>query len=218
MMIKRALFLSLALLAANSANIALAETAAPPAAQLDMAKAKQTAEQTCAACHMADGNSIIPTNPKLAGQHAAYLSKQLHNFQPANGKSAERPSAVMMGMAANLSDGDIKALAAYFSQQTLKPSAAADKTTLALGQRIWRAGDASKGLPACAGCHGPAGAGLPTQFPRLGGQFSVYTEAQLRAFRAGERSNDPNSVMRTVALRMTDPEIKAVTDYMAGLR
>ena len=214
-MIKRALFLSLAF---ATTNLALAQTPAQPAAPLDMAKAKQTAGQVCAACHTADGNSMIPVNPKLAGQHAAYLTKQLHNFQSVGGKPPERASPVMMGMAATLSDSDMKALAAYFSQQTLKPSASANKATQALGEHIWRAGDASKGLPACAGCHGPAGAGLPAQFPRLGGQFSAYIETQLKAFRSGERANDPNSMMRTIALRMTDPEISAVSDYAAGLR
>jgi cytochrome c553 len=124
----------------------------------------------------------------------------------------------MGGMAAGLSDEDITGLAHYFAAQKLQPEAAKSLTTIEQGQKIWRAGIASKGVPACAACHGPAGAGLPAQFPRLAGQFSDYTEAQLKAFRAGERANDPNKMMQTIALRMTDPEIKAVADYAAGLR
>ncbi|MBS0372441.1 MAG: cytochrome c4 [Proteobacteria bacterium] len=211
-MIKRSLLLSL-LLAAGAVQ---AEEKA--SAQPDLAKAKQTAETVCVACHGADGNSQIPTNPKLAGQHQEYLAKQLRNFKSQDGKPAERANPVMGGMAAPLSDDDIKGLAAYFAGQQLKPEAAKSKATIELGQKLWRAGDLKRGIPACAACHGPAGAGLPAQFPRLSGQFADYTEAQLRAFRAGERANDPNKMMRTIALKMTDPEIKAVADFAAGLR
>ena len=135
-----------------------------------------------------------------------------------DGKPAERANPVMGGMAASLSDDDIAGLAAYFGGQTLKPDAAKNKASIELGQKLWRAGDLKRGIPACAACHGPAGAGLPAQFPRIGGQFADYTEAQLKAFRAGERANDPAKMMRTIALKMTDPEIKAVADYAAGLR
>lgn len=198
-----------------TAPVALAVEA--PAAQPDLAKAKQTVTQVCAACHTADGNSIIPQNPKLAGQHAAYLYKQLRNFKSWGGKPAERQNAVMNGMAAPLEDADMKALAAYFSQQKPKLGEARDRQNVELGQKIWRGGDVSKGLPACAGCHGPAGAGLPAQFPRLQAQNTEYTEAQLKAFRAGERANDTNKMMRMIAARMSDVEIKAVADYIAGL-
>ncbi|WP_374486736.1 cytochrome c [Zoogloea sp.] len=211
-MIKRSLLLSL-LLATGAVQ---AEEKA--SAQPDLAKAKQTAETVCVACHGADGNSQIPTNPKLAGQHAEYLAKQLRNFKSQDGKPAERANPVMGGMAAPLSDDDIKGLAAYFAGQQLKPEAAKNKASIELGQKLWRAGDLKRGIPACAACHGPAGAGLPAQFPRLSGQFADYTEAQLKAFRAGERANDPNKMMRTIALKMTDPEIKAVADFAAGLR
>lgn len=211
-MIKRTFLLAL-LFAAQASH---AETAQKPAP--DLAKAKQTAEQVCGACHGPDGNSAINANPKLASQHASYIEKQLHNFKPANGKPAERNNAVMAGMVAALTPEDMKALALYFSQQKLKPDAAKNKATVEFGQKLWRAGDSSKGIPACAGCHGPAGAGVPAQYPRLGGQFAEYTEAQLKAFRDGTRANDANSMMRTIALRMTDPEIKAVADYAAGLR
>ncbi|MGC3963387.1 MAG: c-type cytochrome [Rhodocyclaceae bacterium] len=223
-MIKRMLCLSLTL----SATVAVAQTGPQTAAKLDMAKAKQTAEQVCAACHGADGNSVITANPSLAGQHASYIYKQLHNFKGWEGKQPERPNAVMTAMATPLSDDDMKALAAYFSQQKAKPAVAHNKDTLDLGRRLWRGGDQARGLPACAGCHGPAGAGLPSQFPRLAGQHPEYTEAQLKAFRdvtdaskpdsPHVRANDPNSMMRSIALRMTDPEIKAVADYIAGLR
>lgn len=211
-MIARIAILSLAL----TATTVFAET--PATSKPDLAKAKQTAEQVCAACHNVDGNSANPIYPKIAGQHPDYLYKQLHNFKGWNGKAAERNNAVMAGMTAALTDVDMKGLAAYFAQQKQKPDAAKNKQTLEFGQRIWRAGNAGTGVPACSGCHGPAGAGLPSQYPRLQGQFADYTEAQLKAFRAGERANDPNSMMRTIAVRLTDPEIKAVADYIAGLR
>ena len=211
-MIKRSLLLSL-LLATG-----LVQAQDKAAAQPDIAKAKQTAEQVCGACHGIDGNSQIPTNPKLAGQHAEYINKQLTNFKSQDGKPAERANPIMGGMVATLSEADMKGLAAYFASQQLKPESAKNKATIELGQKLWRAGDIKRGIPACAACHGPAGAGLPAQFPRLAGQFADYTEAQLKAFRAGERANDPAKMMRTIALKMTDPEIKAVADYAAGLR
>jgi cytochrome c553 len=211
-MIKRSLLLSL-FLATGAVQAEDKATGQP-----DLAKAKQTAEQVCGACHGVDGNSQIPTNPKLAGQHAEYLFKQLKNFKSDGGKPAERANPVMAGMAAMLTDDDAKGMAAYFASQTLKPESAKNTATIELGQKLWRAGDLKRGIPACAACHGPAGAGLPAQFPRLSGQFADYTEAQLRAFRAGERANDPNKMMRTIALKMTDPEIKAVADFAAGLR
>ena len=189
-----------------------------PVAKPDLAKAKQTAETVCVACHGADGNSIAATFPKLAGQHEAYLYKQLGEFKSTDGKPAVRVNVTMAPMAASLSEADMRGLAAYFSQQKQKPELSKNKQTIEFGQKIWRAGDISKGLPACAGCHGPAGLGIPGQYPRLQGQYADYIEVQLKAFRAGERSNDPASAMRTVALRMTDAEIKAVADYTAGLR
>lgn len=211
-MIKHSLLLSLLL--ATGAVQAQDKAAAQP----DLAKAKQTAEQVCGACHGTDGNSQIPTNPKLAGQHAEYLNKQLRNFKSEGGKPAERANPIMGGMVAALSEDDMKGLATYFAGQQLKPESAKNKASIELGQKLWRAGDIKRGIPACAACHGPAGAGLPAQYPRLSGQFADYTEAQLKAFRAGERANDPAKMMRTIALKMTDPEIKAVADFAAGLR
>lgn len=211
-MILRSLMLSFAL----AAGAVHAEEKA--AAQPDTAKAQQTATTVCAGCHAADGNSVAAVNPKLAGQHPEYIYKQLKNFKAADNKPAERSNPIMGGMVAALDDADMKGLAAYFSAQKLKPDAAKDAKSVEAGQKLYRAGDAAKGLPACAGCHGPAGAGIPAQFPRIGGQYAEYTEAQLKAFRAGERANDPNQMMRMVAIKMTDPEIKAVADYIAGLR
>jgi cytochrome c553 len=112
----------------------------------------------------------------------------------------------------------MKNVAAWFASQKAKPEAARDQAKIALGQRLWRQGDFKKGVPACAGCHGPAGAGIPAQFPKLAGQFPEYTEAQLKAFRGDERNNDPESMMRTIAAKMSDVEIKAVAEYASGLR
>jgi len=181
-------------------------------------KAPAAAGQVCAACHAADGNSIAPANPKIAGQFAEYLNKQLRDFKAQGGKAPLRESAVMNGMVANLSDADIQGLAAYYAGQPLKPAAAADKELAALGQKLWRGGDAVHGIPACAGCHGPAGAGIPAQFPRLAGQYAEYIAGQLTAFREGKRTNDVNGVMRGVAAHMNDGQIRAVAEYAAGLR
>ena len=196
------------------AGLAAAQDAAKP----DLAKGEQLARQVCVACHAADGNSIAPANPKLAGQHANYLYKQLTNFKAQGGKKAARENALMAGMVANLSDPDMRALAAYYAAHKLKPAAAGDKDLAALGQKIWRGGIADKNVAACAGCHGPDGAGIPGQYPRLAGQFAEYVDAQLKLFRAGGRANDPNGMMRGVAARMSDEEIKAVAEYAAGLR
>jgi cytochrome c553 len=201
-------------------NRAVALAAAMLAAGMAMAQDKvpAAASQVCAACHAADGNSIAPANPKIAGQMAEYLNKQLRDFKPQGGKPPLRESAVMNGMVASLSDADIKGLAAYYAGQALKPAAAADKELAALGQKLWRGGDAVHGIPACAGCHGPAGAGIPAQFPRLSGQYAEYISAQLTAFREGKRTNDVNGVMRGVAAHMNDGQIRAVAEYAAGLR
>jgi len=187
-------------------------------AKADPAKGKAIAESICVACHGADGNSPISANPKLAGQVEEYIGKQLKNFKPVGDKPAVRNNPIMAGMAAPLSDEDIKNVAAWFSSQKQIPAAAKDEKQIALGQKIWRQGDFKKGLPACAGCHGPAGAGLPAMYPRLAGQFQEYTEAQLKAFRVEERANDPEKMMRMIAAKLSDNEIKAVAEYAAGLR
>jgi cytochrome c553 len=184
----------------------------------DLLQARQLVTQICAACHAEDGNSTLPANPVLAGQHADYTLKQLINFRPQDGKPAERPNAVMAGMVATLSAGDLRNLAAYFEAQKPGPRAARDPELAKLGQSIYRGGIVAKNVAACTACHGPNGSGIPAQFPRLAGQFAEYTAAQLRAFRAGERANDPNRTMRAVAERLSDREIAAVAEYIAGLR
>jgi cytochrome c553 len=184
----------------------------------DAAKAEGIAKQVCAACHAADGNSTASANPKIAGQLAEYLHKQLKDFKPQDGKKPARESAVMTGMVANLSEADMKGLAAYYAGQALQPAAAADKDLAQLGQKIWRGGNLATGVPACAGCHGPSGAGIPAQYPRLGGQFAEYVVAQLKAFQEGRRANDSNAVMRSAVAHLTDREIRAVAEYAAGLR
>jgi cytochrome c553 len=181
-------------------------------------KAQWIAGQVCAACHAPDGNSVAAANPKIAGQIAEYLQKQLRDFKAQSGKKPLRESAIMNGMVANLSDDDMKGLAAFYAGQGQKPAAAGDKDLAALGQKLWRGGDSTHGIPACAGCHGPAGAGMPAQFPRLSGQFAEYIAAQLTAFREGKRTNDQNGVMRGVAAHMNDGQIRAVAEYAAGLR
>ena len=184
----------------------------------DLAKAQQIASQVCAACHAADGNSTQAANPVLAGQHAEYTVKQLTDFKPQSGKPADRPNPVMAGMVANLSADDMRGLAAYFGNQKPKPRAAHDAQLAKLGQAIYRGGILSKSVAACTACHAPNGAGVPAQFPRLAGQYAEYTSAQLKAFRSGERANDPNRTMRMVAEKLSDKEIAAVSEYIAGLR
>jgi cytochrome c553 len=187
-------------------------------AKPDAAKGQAIAGQICAACHANDGNSQMAANPKIAGQFYEYLHKQLVNFRSQGGKKPERDNAVMAGMTANLSADDLRNLAAYYAAQKLKPAAARDKDLAGLGQKIYRGGNTATGVAACSGCHGPAGTGMPVQYPRIAGQFPEYIEAQLKAFRAGTRANDPNGMMRSVAARMSDREIQAVSEYVAGLR
>jgi cytochrome c553 len=184
----------------------------------DPAKAQQIVTSVCAACHGADGNSAIPTNPSIAGQPAEYVYKQLNNFKSAGGKPAERPSAVMTAMVANLSSDDMANLAAYFASKEAKPRDARNAELVKIGQTIYRGGVIGRGVPACASCHGANGAGIPAQFPRLGAQHAQYTADQLKAFRAGSRANDPNRMMRTIATKLTDREIDAVAQYVQGLR
>ena len=184
----------------------------------DAAKGQEIVGKVCAACHGADGNSPLSVNPSLAGQHAEYIYKQLSNFKSRDSKPAERNSPIMAGNVAGLSDDDMKNVAAFYSSQTPRPRAARDPELVRQGQLIYRGGIAARGLAACASCHSPNGVGLPAQFPRVAGQHAEYTAAQLKAFRAGERKNDPNGMMRTVAGKLTDRDIAAVSEYIAGLR
>lgn len=184
----------------------------------DVAKAQQTAATVCAACHGADGNSIQAANPILAGQHSEYLAKQLGDFKSKDGKPAVRQNPIMAGMVANLSDDDMRGLAAFFEAQKPGQRAARDAVKAKLGQSIYRGGILSKGVAACTACHSPNGAGIPAQFPRVAGQYAEYTAAQLKAFRSGERANDPNRIMRMVTEKLSDQEIAAVAEYISGLR
>ena len=201
------LLTAVAALAAGSAIAA----APAPAAKPDLAKGEATFGAVCAACHAADGNSTTPANPKLAQQHPEYLLKQLQEY-----KSGKRANAIMSGMVAGLSDDDMRNIAFWLASKQAKPGFAKDKDTVALGERIYRGGIPDRQVAACAGCHAPNGAGIPAQYPRLSGQHADYTAAQLVAFRDGARKN--NAQMAGVAAKMNDREIKAVADYIAGLR
>ena len=193
------------------AGTALANGPAPVAAKPDLAKGEASFGAVCAACHAADGNSTTPVNPKLAQQHPEYLVKQLQEF-----KAGKRANAVMSGMVAALSDDDMRNIAYWLASKQAKAGFAKDKDTVALGERIYRGGIADRQIAACAGCHSPNGAGIPAQYPRLSGQHADYTTAQLTAFRDGVRKNSVQ--MTGVAAKMNDREIKAVADYISGLR
>jgi cytochrome c553 len=197
------------LLAALLAVPVLAQDAKAPA-KPDPKKGEAIAAGVCAACHTVDGSRGAPANPIIAGQHPEYLVKQLIEF-----KSGVRKNAIMQGFAATLSEADMKNVAAFYAGKQAAPGFAKNKDTVALGQKIWRGGIAEKSVPACAACHSPSGAGLPAQYPRIGGQHADYTEAQLVAYRAGARAN---AQMSAIAARLSDAEIKALADYAAGLR
>jgi cytochrome c553 len=181
------------------------------AAKPDLAKGEASFTAVCAACHAPDGNSVIPVNPKLAQQHPAYLVKQLQEF-----KSGKRANPIMVGMATMLSDQDMQNVAFWLNSKTAKPGFAKDKELVALGERIYRGGIADRQIPACAGCHSPNGAGIPAQYPRLSGQHADYMVVQLTSFRDDVRKNSLQ--MTGVAAKLNDREIKAVADYIAGLR
>lgn len=206
--------LVVSLVAAMAATSAFATApAAAPASKGDPKAAESIVNQVCAGCHSVDGNSVVATNPKLAGLNAEYINKQLTNF-----KSGERKNPVMGGIVASLSPQDMLNLAAYFSAQQPKPGTSKDQELALLGQKIFRGGVQGAGVPACASCHGPQGKGIPVQFPRLAGQHSDYIYAQLNNFRLGERANDGGKMMRTIAAKMTDADMKAVASYIQGLR
>ncbi|HVJ73566.1 MAG TPA: c-type cytochrome [Casimicrobiaceae bacterium] len=196
---------------------ALACAQAP--AKPDLAKAQQIVAQVCAACHSTDGTSPTAANPSLAGMPADYITVQLAHF-----KAGIRPNPIMQGMAATLSDADMVSLGAYFASQKPKLQASRDAALARQGQKLWRTGDAANGIPACSACHGPTGAGVAKNFPRIGGQWSDYTILQLKAFRAGERGNDAagkdinGKIMAGVARGMTDAQMRAVAEYAQGLR
>jgi len=177
----------------------------------DLAKGQALSEQVCGACHTADGSRGAPANPILQGQHAAYLVKQLREF-----KEGKRKNPVMNGFASTLSDDDMRNVAAFYASKKAKPGAAKHKDTIRLGEQIYRGGIAEKQVAACAACHGPTGAGIPDQYPRIGSQHADYIESQMNGFRAGTRTN--SAQMTAVAAKLSDVEIKAVADYISGLR
>ncbi len=208
------LLMAAALAAPALPTLAAGETpaaAAPKAAKPDLVKGEASYTAVCAACHAADGNSSIVANPKLAQQHPEYLVKQLQEF-----KSGKRNDPVMKGMAALLSDDDMRNVSYWLASKSAKQGFSKDKDLVALGERIYRGGIADRNIAACAGCHSPNGAGIPAQYPRLSGQHADYTTKQLVEFRDGKRANSVQ--MTQVAAKLNDREIKAVSDYIAGLR
>jgi len=239
--VNRFLVPAILMIGLTAAGWACATAPAAPVTTEQLVKAR------CADCHGPDGNSLKPTIPRLAGQHADYLYKQLRNFKAADGKPAgpdnplyptpadlvyvvapegllpERMNPVwflaMNGMVVGLTDNDMKRLATYFSAQVLKPEPVPiTPEARHVAERLYQQGDGRRALPACAGCHGPDAAGLPAQFPRLAGQRPDYTRTQLRNFRRGDRTNDPNRMMRDIAATLTDEEIDLLADYVGSLR
>ncbi len=209
-------FLAVALMALSSvafANEEKAQAKADPAKGSTLFSGGDAARgiMACVACHGAAGNSVIPQNPKLAAQHEAYIEKQLLNFQ-----GPTRNNAIMTNIAKAMTAEEMRNVAAYVSAQKSSAGEARNKDTVEIGKKIYRAGIAEKNVPACAGCHSPNGAGIPAQFPRIAGQHQDYTVGQLTNFRTGVRNN--SAQMTAVSKRMSDEEIKAVADYIAGLK
>jgi len=188
----------------------LAHSADNKAAKPDLAAGEAKAA-VCLACHTADGSRGLPTYPILQGQHPEYLVKQLTEF-----KEGKRKNSIMSGMAAALTPEDMRNIAAFYASKKPKPGTAKNPDLVAVGEKIYRGGIAKKGVPACAGCHSPNGAGIPVQYPRLSAQHADYTKAQLTAFRQGERGN--SAQMSTISANLSDKEIEALADYIAGLR
>lgn len=199
----------------SSIFVASAVLASPAAlaARGDAAKAEPLVNGVCGGCHGVDGNSMAPTFPKLAGLQLEYINKQLNDY-----KTGIRKNPTMAPMVSTLSSDDILNLAAYYSAQAPKPGTAKDAALVAAGQKVYKGGNMGSGVPACASCHGPNGAGIPAQFPRLAGQHSEYILTQLRDFRTGVRNNDGAKMMQVIARKMTEQEMQAVADYVAGLR
>jgi cytochrome c553 len=211
LMLAIALTATAASASAQEAKPAAAKAEPVEAAKPDLTKGEASYTAVCAACHGADGNSGTPTFPKLAQQHPQYLVKQLQEY-----KSGKRNNAVMKPFATALSDADMKNIAYWLAAKQGKAGFARDKELVRMGERIYRGGIAERQVAACAGCHSPNGAGIPAQYPRVSGQHTEYTIAQLTGFRDGVRQNSVQ--MNQVAAKLNDREIKAVADYMAGLR
>jgi cytochrome c553 len=211
--------LLVATLAVSGLALANDHAAAPAAAKPDASKGGALFDAgdaargipACASCHGAAGNSTISTNPKLAGQFDAYTHKQLVDFT-----TPKRNNPIMTTYAKALTDEEKLNIAAYLATTAQKPGAAKNKDTVELGRKIYRGGIAERGVAACASCHGATGAGVPIQYPRVAGQHQDYTVAQLQAFKAGTRSNSVQ--MSALSKRMSEEEMKAVADYIAGLK
>jgi cytochrome c553 len=197
--------------AATQSPTAPAAVAPNAPVKIDVAAGEQKYTAVCAACHGVEGNSGTPANPKLAQQHPEYIVKQLQEF-----KNGKRPSPVMQGFAMQLTEADMKNISAFVGSKKAKTGFAKDKELVALGEKIYRGGIMNRQIAACAGCHSPNGAGIPAQYPRLSGQHADYTSSQLVAFRDGIRKNSPQ--MSQIAGKLNDREIRAVADYIAGLR
>ncbi|HEY9101624.1 c-type cytochrome [Chitinimonas sp.] len=202
---------ALAVLLGLIAPFAMAAEAPAAATKADPAKGKAIVDTVCAACHGADGNSAASTNPSLAGQHPEYIYAQLNAF-----KKGERKNPIMAGQVANLSDADMRNLAAYFGEQKPKERAGTNKDLMAAGKKIYQGGIAATGVPACMACHGPSGAGIPVQFPRLGSQHAAYVVSSLNNYKAA--TDRKNAIMSPIAAKLSDAEMKAVAEYIAGLR
>lgn len=207
-----------------AAMLGILPATAQEALRGDPEKGKELAETVCHICHNVDGNSPKDTkdhpnlngaiSPLIAGQMQEYVVKQLRQF-----KSRERVDSFMNIYATVLAtEADERNVAAWYEKQTMKPAAATDESLIARGQGLWRGGDLKKGIPACSGCHGASGKGVPSQYPALAGQYPEYLALQLNKFRTGERTNDPENMMRDIAEKLTDHDIKAVAEYAAGLR
>nr|WP_244072095.1 c-type cytochrome [Nitrosomonas sp. PY1] len=201
----------------NENTTASPQPTAAPSEPATPATAQEIASGVCAGCHNADGNSIIPANPILAGQHVEYLSKQLHDFKASENEPAKRNSPVMSAMVAALSPEDMKKVSEYYAKQKKIPSPVeADAKLLEAGKTLYHGGNIDNGVPACASCHGPQGAGIPPHYPALAGQHAEYVNAQLNQFNTGDRTND-NGVMQKVITRMSGKEKRAVSAYIASM-
>jgi cytochrome c553 len=189
----------------------IAAAAGPATApKADLERGRQLATTVCAACHGADGVSTLPANPHLAGQHGDYIASQLAAF-----KSGVRPSPIMQGMAAPLSPEDMRDVGAFYERQKAPRQSARDAALAKRGQQIWRSGIKSLGVPACSGCHGASGAGMPAQYPRLAGQYAELSLGWLKAYASGAR---PSDVMGPVASKLNEKDMKALSEFIAGLR
>lgn len=201
------------------AVVAAQTPAAAPTAKGDLERGRQLATQVCITCHGVDGNSAAPAFPNIAGQPTDYIIRQLSNYA-----AGIRQNPVMQGIAAGMTPDDMRAAAVHYSQQKPRGLAARDVVLVKVGQALWRGGDAASGVPACSACHGPTGAGIPKNYPRLAGQFADYTYAQLKAFGAGQRGLDKEGkdtngrVMHAIARQLSDVQMRAVAEYAAGLR